>query len=95
MQMVKVWLGEDDGILGGGAPGLHEVYGIATAQGGVSSEHHTGRLEHRPQLPVQVREVLQTTTADELEQEKKTEYCNKGGREGEREGETMEEYQGC
>lgn len=66
--MVKVWLGEDDGVFGGRPPGLHEVYGITTAQGRVTGEDHAGGLVHRPQVPMDVGKMLQTTTADELEE---------------------------
>ena len=59
-----------DSILRGGAPGLHEVNSVTTAQWGVPSEDHTRRLIDHSQLTVNVGELLKTTTLDELEQDR-------------------------
>jgi len=67
MQMVEIWFSEDYSILGGGAPCLHKVDGIATPEGRMAGEHHTGGLVHRPQVAMEIGKVFQTTAADELE----------------------------
>ncbi len=40
--MVEAGLGEDDGVVGVGAPQLQEVHGVAKPQARVAAEHHTG-----------------------------------------------------
>lgn len=64
--MIEIRLGEDYSVLRCAPPSLHEVYGVSTAKGRVSCEHHAGGLVHCPQTPVYIGEVLQTPTADEL-----------------------------
>ena len=63
---MKELTSEDDGILGGGAPGLYEVDSIATAQRGVTGEDHTRRLVDSSQFSVDVGEMFKTTILDEL-----------------------------
>lgn len=58
--------GEDDSVLWRGAPGLHEVDGVATSKRGVPCEHHTGRLVDSAQLTVDVGEVPEATAFDKL-----------------------------
>ena len=67
MQMVEIWFGEDDCILGGGAPRLHEVDCIATTEGRMAGEHHTRRLVHRPKVAMKIGKMFQTTAANELQ----------------------------
>ena len=57
---------EYDTVLWGVPPSLHEVHSVPTPQRGVAGEHHTGGLIHRAEATVDVGEVLQSTTADEL-----------------------------
>ena len=57
---------EYDAVLWGIPPSLHEVHSVPTPQRGVAGEHHTGGLIHRAEATVDVGEVLQSTTADEL-----------------------------
>lgn len=70
MEVVKVWLCEYDGISGGASPCLHKVNSVTTTEGRVASEDHTWGLVDSTQVTMDIREVLQTSTADELEGEK-------------------------
>ena len=74
---------EDDGILGGGAPGLHEMDCITAAEGGVTGEHNTRRLVNGAQFSMDVGKMLQTTTLDKL-----VVVCGGGGGGGGGEGGT-------